>query len=306
MNYERILLEQVLEDERFIILTAENRAALRNLPEILKNKFIDTGITEQTMIGISAGLALRGRIPVVHALAAFLTMRAFEFIRTDIGISNLPVKLVGSFAGLLSEANGPTHQAIEDVALMRGIPNINVFCPADENDMLLGLPKILEYNKPFYIRYNNMKPDVEHTEFAMGQPEIFGDGREVAILVYGALFGQAYSAKQILESRGIEVKLINMRTLKPLNEETVVESIKNTTLIATIEDHFINGGLFTILSEIMAKNKLSADILPFAFKNKWFKPALLNDVLTFEGLTDVQLADKIEFYLITKRVKANA
>ncbi|HEX2982631.1 MAG TPA: hypothetical protein VHO28_03715, partial [Ignavibacteriales bacterium] len=107
MAYEDILKELTLTDDRFIVMTAENRAAIRNLPKVLGNKFIDTGITEQALIGAAAGLALCGRIPVVHALATFLTLRAFEFIRTDVGIANLPVKIVGGVPGFLSEANGP-------------------------------------------------------------------------------------------------------------------------------------------------------------------------------------------------------
>src|SRR6476620_6530455 len=124
-----------------MVLTAENRAAIRNLPAKIGDRFIDVGIAEQTMIGMAAGLALRGRIPVCHALATFLTLRAFEFIRTDVGIAKLPVKLVGSVPGFLSEGNGPTHQAIEDIALMRGIPNMQVFCPADERELVQMLPK---------------------------------------------------------------------------------------------------------------------------------------------------------------------
>src|SRR5215813_10066037 len=134
MTYEELLTREALADERFIVMTAENRALVRNIYAHLGNRFIDTGITEQTMIGAAAGLALRGRVPVVHALASFLTMRAFEFIRTDIGIANLPVKLSAYIPGFLSDANGPTHQAIEDIALMRGIPGMQVFSPADEND----------------------------------------------------------------------------------------------------------------------------------------------------------------------------
>src|SRR5665647_2268477 len=117
MNYEQFLLDLLQKDDRYIILTSENRSSMRSLPDVVKERFIDTGIAEQTMVGMSAGLALRGRIPIVHALATFLTMRAFEFIRSDIGIGNLPVKLVGAVAGFFSEANGPTHQAIEDVAI---------------------------------------------------------------------------------------------------------------------------------------------------------------------------------------------
>src|SRR3984957_5205660 len=116
MNYEETLAELAKIDERIVVMTAENRALIRNMPSILGERFIDTGITEQTMIGAAAGLAIRGRIPVVHALASFLTMRAFEFIRTDIGIAYLPVKLCGYIPGFPSDAYAPTPQAIEDVS----------------------------------------------------------------------------------------------------------------------------------------------------------------------------------------------
>src|SRR3569833_3875091 len=142
MTYEELLTEIALSDARFIVMTAENRALVRNIPGKLGNRFIDTGITEQSMGGMAAGLALRGRIPVVHALAPFLTMRAYEFIRTDVGIARLPVKLSGYIPGFLSDGNGPTHQSIEDVAIMRGIPGMEVFCPADEDDLVRMLPAI--------------------------------------------------------------------------------------------------------------------------------------------------------------------
>ncbi|MCA9971449.1 MAG: hypothetical protein KC425_14585, partial [Anaerolineales bacterium] len=154
MTYEDALRDIVLADERYVVMTAENRAAIRGLPAVLHGRFIDTGISEQAMVGMAAGLALRGRVPVLHALATFLTMRAFEFIRTDVGIGRLPVKLVGGVPGFLSDGNGPTHQALEDVALMRGIPGMGVFSPADEQDLVIGLPEVLASERPFYIRYN--------------------------------------------------------------------------------------------------------------------------------------------------------
>ncbi len=277
-----------------MVLTAENRAAIRNLPDRIGNRFVDTGITEQTMIGVAAGLALRGRIPVTHALASFLTMRAFEFIRTDVGIGNLPVKLVGGFSGFLSEANGPTHQAIEDVSIMRGIPNVNVFCPADEEDMLIGLTKVLESESPFYIRYNNLKGVYSHSkEFEIGKAEVISEGSDITILVYGILFRQAIESKEILERKGFSVGLINLRTLKPIDEEVILNVSKNTKLIVTLEDHFLTGGLFSIIAEMFLKNKISCDVLPIALDNKWFKPALLQDVLEFEGFTGEKIADNI-------------
>jgi transketolase len=297
MTYEDLIFELINKDDRYMIMTSENRAAMRNITAKIKNNFIDTGITEQTLIGMAAGLALRGRIPIVHALATFLTMRAFEFIRTDVGIGNLPVKIVGAVPGFLSDGNGPTHQAIEDVSIMRGIPNVNVFCPADEDDMLKCLPKIFEYPSPFYIRYNNTKPVAEHGKFEFGKAEIFGEGKDVAILVYGFLFGQTFKAKEILESKGISVRLINIRTPKPIDESTILKAVDECKLIVTIEDHFITGGLYTILAEVLLRNKKTANVLPFAFMNKWFKPGLLNDVLEYEGFTAEQISQKIIKYI---------
>lgn len=294
MTYEELLKELVEKDERFMVLTAENRAAIRNLPDQIGNRFIDTGITEQTMVGVAAGLALRGRIPVAHALATFLTMRAFEFIRTDVGIGDLPVKLIGGFSGFLSEANGPTHQAVEDVSIMRGIPNVNVFCPADEEDMLIGLEKVLKSPKPFYIRYNNLKPVRNHSkDFEIGKAEVISEGKDVTILVYGILFKQAIEAKAILENKGLSVGLINLRTVKPIDEEKIIKSSKNSKMLVTLEDHFITGGLFSIVAEIFLRNKIMCDVLPIALKDKWFKPALLQDVLEHEGFTGEKIAERI-------------
>ena len=296
MNYEQLLLYLIQNDNRYFVLTSENRSMMRNLPPKFKDNFIDCGIAEQTMIGIASGLALRGRIPIVHALATFLTMRPFEFIRTNIGIANLPVKIVGSVSGFLSDANGPTHQALEDISLMRGIPNVNVFCPADENDMMKCLPKIFQHSSPFYIRFNPSNALIEHNEFEIGKAEVFGKGKDVAIFVYGFLFGQAFKTKEILESKEISVRLINVRTLKPIDEETILKAVNECKLIVTLEDHFITGGLYSILAEVLLKHKKTANVLPFALMNKWFKPGLLNDVLEYEGFTAKKITDAILSY----------
>ncbi|HET6897734.1 MAG TPA: transketolase, partial [Vicinamibacteria bacterium] len=190
-----------LADERddLIVLTAENRAPIPTLAQRLGPRFIDVGIAEQTMVGVAAGLALRGRTPVVHALAAFLTMRAFEFIRTDVGIAHLPVKLVGYLPGFASSANGPTHQAIEDVALMRAIPGMNVFCPADAEELVDALPSIVADREPWYVRYTAADPVVSHgTPFAPGRAEAFSVGGDVALLTYGPLLAQVAGAARSL------------------------------------------------------------------------------------------------------------
>lgn len=302
MTYEDLLKALALADDRIVVMTAENRAAIRSLPASLGNRFIDTGITEQTMVGMAAGLALRGRVPVVHALATFLTMRAFEFIRTDVGIGQLPVKLVGGIPGFLSEANGATHQALEDVALMRGIPNMQIFCPADMEDLTIGLPAILESPYPAYIRYNALAPAVTHdVRFETGRAEVLSEGSDVTILVYGMLLRQAIQAKAVLETQGMSVGVINLRMLKPVDEEAIERAAAASSMLVTLEDHFLKGGLYSVVGELFLKRRLRTPVLPLALNERWFKPALLQRVLEYEGFTGEKIATCIAAALADER-----
>jgi len=294
MGYEKLLIETAMKDERIIVMTAENRALVRNIPAVLGNRFIDTGITEQTMVGMAAGLALRGRIPIIHALAPFLAMRAFEFIRTDIGIARLPVKLSGYIPGLLSDGNGPTHQAIEDVSLMRGIPGMEVYAPADEDDLMKILPSVWASPHPAYVRVNHKAGNFTHDPHTPGKAEIISEGSDVTILVYGYLFGNALETKLILEKRmSMSVGLVNMRSLKPVDEEAIVNVAAQGSNIVTIEDHFKTGGLFSIVAETLLKNRISVPVIPISFGEHWFRPGILTEVLENEGFLPEQMAEKI-------------
>jgi transketolase len=293
MTYEELLIETALADERIIVMTAENRALVRNVPKALGHRFVDTGITEQTLVGMAAGLALRGRIPIIHALAPFLTMRAFEFIRTDIGIAHLPVKLSGYIPGLLSDGNGPTHQSIEDVAIMRGIPGMEVYCPADEDDLVRSLPAIWSSDAPAYVRVNHKKGEYTHRPFERGKAEVVTEGTDITILVYGFLFGNALRAQRILQQEGLSVGLLNMRSLKPVDEAAIVRAAKRSRMLVTIEDHLLTGGLYSIVAEVLLRSGVTVRTLPLAFEERWFKPGLLTGVLETEGLTPEKIAGKI-------------
>jgi transketolase len=294
MTYEQLLIQTALEDERIVVMTAENRALVRSAPAALGARFIDTGITEQTMIGMAAGLALRGRIPVVHALAPFLTMRAFEFIRTDLGIAHLPVKLSGYIPGFLSDGNGPTHQSIEDVSIMRGIPGMEVYCPADEDDLAGMLPAIWSSPGPAYVRINHKKGNYTHAPYRPGKAEVVAKGKDVTLLVYGFLFGNALQAKALLESEGLSVGLINMRSLKPVDEEAIIDAALGSDRLVTIEDHLRTGGLYSIVAEVLLQRRMTADVLSLSLGERWFKPGLLDQVLETEGFTPEKMATTIK------------
>ncbi len=293
MTYEELLIETALKDERIVVMTAENRALVRKAPAALGARFIDTGITEQTMVGMAAGLALRGRIPIVHALAPFLTMRAFEFIRTDVGIAGLPVKLSGYIPGFLSDGNGATHQSIEDISIMRGIPGMEVYGPADEDDLVRMLPAIWASPAPAYVRVNHRKGSYVHQPFQPGRAESIAEGKDITLLVYGFLFENAWKAKALLEKEGLSVGLVNMRSLKPVDEEAIVRAARGSRLLVTIEDHLQTGGLYSIVAEVLLRHRVMAEVLPLALEERWFRPGLLGEVLETEGFTPEKIADRI-------------
>ncbi len=284
-TYEQVLVELAKNDERIVVMTAENRAAIRNVPALLPNRFIDTGITEQTLIGAAAGLALRGRIPVVHGLAAFISMRSFEFARTDVGLADLPVKIVGYVPGLLSDGNGPTHQALEDNALMKQIPGMQVFTPADNAELLAALPHIMSDGNPWYIRYYDGEATVQHEAFEPGIAEEFGDGTDVAILTSGYMLQHCYKAIEKLDAAGVSTRLVNLRTVKPLDEVAVCSALLECRNVLVVEDHFRRGGIYTDVCEIaMRRGVTQARVVPVSFHERWFRPAKLEQVLAHEGM----------------------
>ncbi len=292
MTYEDQLRSLALADERIVVMTAENRAAIRGLPDDLGGRFFDTGITEQTMVGAAAGLALRGRVPVCHALAVFLTMRAFEFVRTDVGIGGLPVKLVGGVPGLLSDGNGPTHQALEDVALMRGIPGMRVFSPADEAELVDALPAVIDDPHPVYVRHVGLPPAVDHTEpFAFGKAERLAFGSDVTILVHGFLLREVLAARPMLADAGIEAGVVNMRTLAPVDTD-VIEEAAAAGPVAVVEDHFATGGLVSIVAETLMAARTTAHVIPIALE-RWFRPALLDAATEAAGLDATSITTRI-------------
>jgi transketolase len=292
MRYGDLIKQYIDQDDRFFVLTAENLGGVYYIIDQIKDNYLDTGIAEQSMIGIAAGLSLRGRIPIVHAISTFLLLRPFEFIRTDIGLPNFPVKLVGSLAGFLSEGNGPTHQCIEDIALMRSIPNMNIFCPSDANDMMLGLPTILNSESPYYIRYISENSEVNHEKFEIGKAETFGTGNDIAIITYGFLFKEALKTQKQLTSQGYSVRVLNMRTLRPIDEESILKACRECKLVVTLEDHLTIGGIYSIISELLVSNQQISKILPIGL-NKTFKPGLITDVLRYEGFTADQITERI-------------
>lgn len=292
-SYEDVLAELAANDERLVVLTAESRSAIRGLPARLGPRFVDVGIAEQAMLGMAAGLALRGRIPVCHALATFLTLRAYEFIRTDLGIAGLPAVLVGSVPGFLSGANGPTHQSLEDLAILRTIPGMRVVWPAGLEELVACIPALVAEPGPSYVRYHAAPSGLPHRAFELGVAEVLREGDEIALLTAGLLVREAVAAAALLEERGHSVRVVNLRTLAPLDENAVVRAARACRLVVTIEDHFQVGGLFGTVAETLVRQRVSARVLPVALDRRWFEPLPVDKVLDVEGFSGPKLAARV-------------
>ncbi len=300
-RYEILLRDRCAIDPRLMVLTAENRGHMRNVPPVLGDRFVDVGIAEQTMLGMAAGLASRGRVVIVHALAAFLTLRAFEFIRDDVAIANLPVIMVGMVPGVLSDGNGPTHQAIDDVGLMRGLPNVGVFAPADEEEFVEGMAELLDNPRPCYVRYVASPTAYRREErTSLQRGVIISDEREccpdVAILTYGAMLSHAIEAAQIIEQSGASVRLVHIPMLDPLDESVIVEALYDAVITVVVEDHLIGSGLYSAVCEIAVRFRIAAAIHPIGLTT-WFPAGRLQQVLRVTGLDAVSIASRVAEHL---------
>jgi transketolase len=170
---------------------------------------------------------------------------------------------------------------------------MQVFCPADEAELLAGIPKLLDAKQPTYVRYYAGKPVVDHQPFEIGKAEQLGSGRDVTLLVYGFLLREVVHAKAILEQRGLSVRVLNVRTPKPIDRAAILRAARETKMLVTIEDHFRTGGLYSIVAELLLEERTSAHVLPIALEEKWFVPALLPEVLAHERFTGPQIADRV-------------
>jgi transketolase len=203
------------------------------------------------------------------------------------------VKLIGGVPGFLSEANGPTHQAIDDLAVMRAIPGMQIFCPADESDLLAGLPAVLASPAPTYVRFNASQSRLSHQPFELGQSEVLSEGHDLGILTAGLLVPYVKEACDLLRDEGIGSRLINLRMIAPIDEEAIVETATRCHVVVVVEDHLLVGGVYQLVCEVLVRRGLSVPVLPFGLDGRWFRPALLADVLDHEGFSVAKLSERL-------------
>jgi len=224
--------------------------------EEFPENFINVGVAEANMISIASGMASCGKIPFAYTIAPFITMRAYEQIRNDVCLQKQNVKIVGVGAGFVYSRLGPTHHAIEDISLMRSLPNMTILSPADPLETKKATLAAAKINGPVYLRLATSKvPEVYHSDydFQVGKGIVLRDGTDIAIIATGSLVYDAYQATEELKCKGIYAKLINMHTLKPLDEQIILSAVQNIPYVITIEEHSVIGGLGTAVCEVISK-----------------------------------------------------
>lgn len=257
--YGKALKELGLINDDIIVLDADLSKSTKtaDFQKVKPNHFINVGIAEQNLMGIAAGIAATGKIPFASTFAMFATGRAFEIIRNSIAYPKLNVKIVATHSGITVGEDGGSHAAIEDISLMRSVPNMTVIVPADGVETEKVIKKIVEYKGPVYVRLGRSKVPViydDSYEFEIGKFSTLKEGADVTIIACGIMVSKALEAAEELAKKGVLAEVINASTIKPFDSNTVLESVKKTKCVVTVEEHNIYGGLGSAVSEILCKN----------------------------------------------------
>ncbi len=257
--YGKALKELGMINDNIIVLDADLSKSTKtaDFQKVKPNHFVNVGIAEQNLMGIAAGIAATGKIPFASTFAMFATGRAFEIIRNSIAYPKLNVKIVATHSGVTVGEDGGSHAAIEDISLMRSVPNMTVIVPADGVETEKVIKKIVEYNGPVYVRLGRSKVPViydDSYEFEIGKFSTLREGTDVSIIACGIMVSKALEAAEELAKNGINAEVINASTIKPFDEKAVLNSVKKTNCVVTVEEHNIYGGLGSAVSEVLCCN----------------------------------------------------
>lgn len=255
-----ILTEYGKRDRDIIVVTSDSRgsASMTGFADALPEQFVEVGIAEQDLVGISAGLAASGKKPYAASPACFLTMRSIEQIKIDVAYSKTNVKLIGISAGVSYGALGMSHHSLQDLAVLRAIPDMTIVVPADRHETRKMMEALLQYEGPVYIRVgrNPVEDVYENSDygFEIGKAVTLREGNDLTIIAAGETVKAALDASDALNLEGINCRVLNMHTIKPLDEEAIIKAARETKGIITAEEHSIYGGLGAAVSEVVVQN----------------------------------------------------
>lgn len=284
--FSRAVTDVGLEDGRVITVAADSESRFGEFIKKAPERAFNFGIAEQNAMSIAAGLAFCGKIPFISTYATFLTMRACEQIRTDIAFANLNVRIVGTNSAFSSTWLGFTHQALEDIGLMRAIPHMTVIVPADGAETYYLVKESINYQGPIYmrIRGGGQEPHISgKDEVKIGKARLLREGDDLTLIACGRMVYEALQAAKILAGEGINVRVLDMHTIKPLDDEAVLKAAKETKGIITIEEHNIMGGLGSAVAEVTSAYKPTR-VKRIGIKDGFGVPGSQKDLFNYFGL----------------------
>ncbi|GHT59856.1 transketolase [Endomicrobiia bacterium] len=289
------LVELGKENTKIFALGADTTTsvAINDFKEMFPDRFLNVGIAETNLLGMAAGLAVAGFIPFVSTYGVFASGRPWEQIRTTICYSNLNVKIGGSHSGLMVGPDGATHQALEDIAIMRCLPRMKVIVPCDLIETKKAVIASAYSDGPVYIRYGRENTPIftrDATPFVIGKANVLRDGNDVTIMACGTMVYESLMAAEILEKKGIKTKVVNIHTIKPIDEETIIATAKECGAIVTVEEHQLYGGFGSAIAEVLVKN-FPVPVEMVGVKDKFGESGKAIDLMAKYELKDVNIAD---------------
>ena len=305
--YGETLVELGAQYPELVVLDADLSGSTMSkfFAEAYPDRFFDCGIAEADMTGIAAGMAAEGLKPFTNSFAMFAAGRAYEQIRNSIAYPQLNVKVVGSHGGVSVGEDGATHQCIEDFALMRAIPGMLVCCPCDGNEMRHAVRALIDYEGPAYLRLQRLATEVFTDElpdyhFALGKGCTLRPGSDITVIATGLMVSKALQAAELLAAEGISVRVINIHTIKPLDEELVLRAARETGCIVTSEEHSVIGGLGSAVSELLGE-KCPVPVLRHGVNDEFGRSGTAAAVLDYFGLNAEGIAAKVREALKLKK-----
>lgn len=287
-SYGKKLVELGKENKDIVVLDADLATATKT--ELFKkefpNRFFDMGIAEQDMLSTAAGMATCGKIPFASTFAVFAAGRAYDQIRNSICYPKLNVKICATHSGISVGEDGATHQMLEDIGLMRGLPNMTVLSVSDDIETKWAVEEILKIDGPVYLRLGRLASPIiyeENQKFEIGKGIQIGDGCDATVIATGLMVSEAIKAKEELEKNGIDIRVVDMHTIKPIDRELIVKCAKETKKIITIEDHSIIGGLGTAVCEVLTE-EYPCKVTRLGMKDTFGKSGKAEKLLEYFGL----------------------
>ena len=297
-SYGEALLEMGKKNENIVVFDADLSTATKTnlFAKEFPNRFFDMGIAEQNMISTAAGMATCGKIPYASTFAVFAAGRAYDQIRNSVCYPNLNVKICATHAGITVGEDGATHQMIEDISLMRTIPNMTVLSTSDDTQTKWAVKEMSKIKGPVYLRLSRLATPIiydENQKFEIGKAIQIGDGTDGTIFATGVTVAEAIKAQENLGSKGIDVRVVDIHTIKPIDKKIIIKCAKETKRLISIEDHNIIGGLGSAISEVLT-DEYPAKLTRLGIKDTFGKSGKAEELMKYFGITSEQIIKELE------------